>query len=44
VDFAERTAGGRALAIIDITDDIFGYQIPLGVAGMAIEQEAVDLL
>ena len=32
VDFAERTAGGRALAIIDITDDISGYQIPLGAA------------
>jgi hypothetical protein len=33
VDFAERTAGGRALAVIDITDDISGYQIPLGAAG-----------
>jgi multidrug resistance efflux pump len=32
VDFAERTAGGRALAVIDITDDISGYQIPLGAA------------
>jgi multidrug resistance efflux pump len=32
VDFAERTAGGRALAVIDLTDDISGYQIPLGAA------------
>jgi hypothetical protein len=32
VDFAERTAGGRALALIDVTDDISGYQIPLGAA------------
>jgi hypothetical protein len=32
VDFAERTAGGRALAVIDITDDISGYQIPLSAA------------
>jgi hypothetical protein len=32
VDFAERTGGGRALALIDITDDISGYQIPLGAA------------
>jgi multidrug resistance efflux pump len=32
VDFAERTAGGRALAVIDVTDDISGYQIPLGAA------------
>src|SRR6266566_1927309 len=32
VDFAERTAGGRALAVIDITDDVSGYQIPLGAA------------
>jgi multidrug resistance efflux pump len=32
VDFAERTAGGRALAVIDITDDISGYQIPRGAA------------
>jgi multidrug resistance efflux pump len=27
------TEGGRALAIIDLTDDISGYQIPLGAAG-----------
>src|SRR5947207_2041908 len=32
VDFAERTAGGRALAVIDIEDDTSGYQIPLGAA------------
>src|SRR6516165_5786966 len=32
VDFAERTAGGRALALIDVTDDMSGYQIPLGAA------------
>jgi multidrug resistance efflux pump len=32
VDFAERTEGGRALAVIDITDDVSGYQIPLGAA------------
>ena len=33
VDVGERTAGGRALALIDIEDDISGYQIPLGAAG-----------
>jgi multidrug resistance efflux pump len=32
VDFAERTEGGRALAVIDISDDVSGYQIPLGAA------------
>ena len=32
VDFGERTAGGRALAVIDITDNIDDYQIPLGAA------------
>jgi multidrug resistance efflux pump len=32
VDFAERTGGGRALAVIDIMDDMSGYQIPLGAA------------
>jgi len=32
VDFGERTAGGRALAIIDIEDNISGYQIPAGAA------------
>ena len=33
VDFGERTEGGRALAVIDVTDDMSGYQIPLGAAG-----------
>ena len=33
VDFGERTEGGRALAVIDIEDDVSGYQIPLGAAG-----------
>ena len=33
VDFAERTDGGRALAIIDLEDDISKYQIPVGAAG-----------
>lgn len=28
-------AGDRALAILDVTDDISGYQIPLGAAGEA---------
>jgi multidrug resistance efflux pump len=32
VDFGARTEGGRALAVIDIKDDISGYQIPLGAA------------
>ncbi len=32
VDFGARTAGGRALAVIDITDDMSAYQIPLGAA------------
>jgi len=32
VDFGARTEGGRALAIIDITDDMSSYQIPLGAA------------
>ena len=26
MDFAERTAGGRALAVLDITDDISDYK------------------
>jgi multidrug resistance efflux pump len=34
IDFGERTAGGRALAIIDVEDDMSPYQIPLGAAGM----------
>jgi multidrug resistance efflux pump len=33
VDFAERTDGGRAVAIIDLEDDISKYQIPVGAAG-----------
>ena len=32
VDFGARTEGGRALALIDIKDDMSGYQIPLGAA------------
>jgi len=32
VDVGARTEGGRALAIIDIKDDLSGYQIPLGAA------------
>ena len=32
VDFGARTEGGRALAVIDITDDMSGYQIPPGAA------------
>jgi multidrug resistance efflux pump len=32
VDFGERTAGGRALAVIDVEDDLSNYQIPLGAA------------
>ena len=34
-DVGTRTPGGRALAIIDIEEDISGYQIPLGAAGEA---------
>jgi len=33
VDFGDRTDGGRALAIIDLEDDISNYQIPVGAAG-----------
>ena len=33
IDFGERTSGGRALAIIDVEDDMTPYQIPLGAAG-----------
>ncbi len=33
VDVGELTSGGRALALIDIEDDLSGYQIPLGAAG-----------
>jgi multidrug resistance efflux pump len=32
VDVGARTEGGRALAIIDLVDDISPYQIPLGAA------------
>jgi multidrug resistance efflux pump len=32
VDVGARTEGGRALAVIDIEDDVSGYQIPLGAA------------
>jgi multidrug resistance efflux pump len=32
VDVGTRTEGGRALAVIDITDDMSSYQIPLGAA------------
>ena len=33
IDFGARTEGGRALAVIDITDNMSGYQIPPGSAG-----------
>ena len=33
VDFDERTSGGRALAVIDVEDDMTPYQIPLAAAG-----------
>jgi hypothetical protein len=33
VDFGERTSGGRALAVIDLKDDLSGYRIPLGARG-----------
>jgi hypothetical protein len=32
VDFGARIEGGRALAMIDIKEDISSYQIPLGAA------------
>jgi multidrug efflux pump subunit AcrA (membrane-fusion protein) len=32
VDVGTRTEGGRALALVDITDDMSPYQIPLGAA------------
>jgi hypothetical protein len=31
-DFGERTSGGRALAVIDIEEDLSAYQIPPGAA------------
>jgi multidrug resistance efflux pump len=33
VDFGAPTGGGRAVAIMDIIDDLSPYQIPLGAAG-----------
>ena len=40
MDFGARTSGGRAVAVIDIEDDISSYQIPLGsVAEVAIYTE-----
>jgi multidrug resistance efflux pump len=33
VDFGQPTGGGRAVAVIDVLDDMSGYQIPLGAAG-----------
>lgn len=33
MDYGARTAGDRALAIIDVHDDMSAYQIPLGAAG-----------
>jgi multidrug resistance efflux pump len=36
-DFGAPVSGGRAMALIDILDDVSGYQIPLGAAaGVAI--------
>ena len=32
IDLAERTEGGRALAIIDLEEDIAKYQTPVGAA------------
>jgi multidrug resistance efflux pump len=32
VDAEERTSGGRAMAVIDLEEDMSGYQIPLGAA------------
>ena len=32
VDYGARTEGGRALALIDLDEDISGYQIPAGAA------------
>jgi len=32
IDFGQRTEGGRALAVIDVSDDLSRYQIPLGAA------------
>jgi multidrug resistance efflux pump len=32
IDFGQRTEGGRALAVIDVNEDLSRYQIPLGAA------------
>jgi multidrug resistance efflux pump len=32
IDYGTRTEGGRALAILDVDEDLSGYQIPLGAA------------
>ena len=32
-DFGAATDGGRAVAVLDVEDDMSGYQIPLGAAG-----------
>jgi multidrug resistance efflux pump len=34
-DFGAQTDAGRALAVIDLEEDISGYQLPPGAAGMA---------
>jgi multidrug resistance efflux pump len=33
IDLGARLPGGRAIAVIDLVDDISGYQIPAGAAG-----------
>jgi multidrug resistance efflux pump len=32
-DFGARGPGGRAMAVIDLVDDVSGYQIPAGASG-----------
>ena len=32
IDYGARTEGGRALALIDLEEDISGYQVPVGAA------------
>jgi multidrug resistance efflux pump len=32
VDYGERTEGGRALAVIDLDEDVSRYQLPVGAA------------
>jgi multidrug resistance efflux pump len=34
VDYGAQTATGRVQVLIDVTDDVSGYQIPLGAAGI----------